>query len=88
MKRAVLVGVMSLCGIVYAFGESYTATRKRAFATYLSDYDAATAFCGQKSAEQINAYRKCMLDRGFKWHASAPSDNSYDPMFGTNGISH
>ena len=89
MQRALLVGMISLFGIAYAFGESYTDTRKRDFSTYLSDYDAATAFCGQRYAEQARAssYRKCMLNRGFKWHASAPSDNAYDPMFGTNGIS-
>jgi hypothetical protein len=90
MKRAVLVGMISLCGIANAFGESYTDTKKRDFSTYLSDYNVATAFCGQKYAEQTSAsaYRKCMLNRGFKWHASGPSDNAYDPMFGTNGISH
>jgi hypothetical protein len=87
MKRAVLVGIICLCGIANAFGESYTDTKKRGFSTYLSDYDAATAFCGQKYAEQTPAYRKCMLGRGFKWHASAPVDNAYDPMFGVNGIS-
>ncbi len=68
MKRAVFAGIISLCGIANAFGESYTDVKRRDITAFLSKYPAAVAFCRQINTKQTGpAYRKCMLSREFKW---------------------
>jgi hypothetical protein len=70
MKRAVLVGMISLCAIGNAFGESYADVKRRDIPTFLSEYPAAVDFCRRINTKQTGpAYRKCMLSRGFKWQA-------------------
>jgi hypothetical protein len=91
MKQVLLIGVFTLCNMVAASADSYTSTRNRDLVTFQSDYRVASAACDKKYGGQNNSstppYRKCMLPFGFKWNASSPGDNSYDPTFGVNGIS-